>query len=76
MEYKISAHWDNEAQIWTATSDNIPGLCLESPSFDALVEKVKVAAPELLEMNNKVEKNSYFTVDFLVTRKDKVVVYG
>lgn len=51
MEYKISAHWDDEAQVWTATSDDIPGLCLESPSFDALVEKVKFAAPELLELN-------------------------
>lgn len=53
MEYKISAHWDDEAQVWTATSDDIPGLCLESPSFDALVEKVKFAASELLELNNK-----------------------
>lgn len=76
MEYKISAHWDDEAQAWTATSDDIPGLCLESPSFDALVEKVKFAAPELLELNNQNKQDSYFTVDFFATRKDKVAVYG
>lgn len=63
MEYKISAHWDDEAQVWTATSDDIPGLCLESPSFDALVEKVKFAAPELLELNTG-RRTQIFTSDF------------
>lgn len=76
MEYRISVHWDNDAQAWTATSDDIPGLCLESPSFDALVEKVKFAAPELLEMNKNATKESFFTVDFSATRKDKVVCCG
>ena len=51
MEYVVNFTWDNDADVWTATSNNIPGLVLESGSFDALVERVRFAIPELLELN-------------------------
>jgi hypothetical protein len=44
--------WDPEAAVWIAESDDVPGLVLESGSFDALVERVRFAVPELLELNN------------------------
>lgn len=52
-EYVVSMLWDEEASVWVATSDDIPGLVLESGSFDALVERVRFAAPELLNLNGK-----------------------
>ena len=52
MEYIITFTWDNEANVWIATSDDIPGLVLESGSFDALLERTRFAVPELLEMNS------------------------
>ena len=51
MELLIRLTWDPEAQVWTAESDDIPGLVLESGSFDALIERVRFAVPELLELN-------------------------
>ncbi len=51
MEYIIKLVWDDEAQVWIATSDDIPGLVLESGSFDALLERTRYAVPELLELN-------------------------
>ncbi len=51
MNYKIKFQWDNEAEVWIATSQDVPGLVLESGSFDALIERVKYAVPELIEMN-------------------------
>ena len=53
MEYNVTIRWDNEAAVWIATSEDIPGLVLESGSFDALIERVKTAAPELLALNNQ-----------------------
>jgi len=50
-EYKIKFLWDPEASVWIATSDDVPGLVLESGSFYLLVERVRYAVPELLEMN-------------------------
>lgn len=51
MKYNVKLTWDKEANVWVATSDDIPGLVLESNSYDALIEKVKIASPELLELN-------------------------
>ena len=51
MEYIINLTWDNDENVWIATSDDIPGLVLESGSFDALLERVRFAAPELHALN-------------------------
>ena len=51
MEYSVRFIWDPEAQVWIAESDDIPGLVLESGSIDALIERVRFAAPELLALN-------------------------
>jgi hypothetical protein len=50
MEYTIFLNWDDEARVWVSESEDIPGLVLESGSLDALVEKVKMAVPDLLEL--------------------------
>jgi len=51
LEYTIIFFWDDEASVWIAECEELPGLILESDSFDTLVEKVKKAVPELLELN-------------------------
>jgi hypothetical protein len=50
-EYVINLSWDEEAAVWIATGGDIPGLVLESGSLDALIERVRFAAPELLSLN-------------------------
>ena len=37
--------------MWVATSDDVPGLATESPTLDALVPKLRVMIPELLDAN-------------------------
>ena len=51
MEYTVDFRWDDEAGVWTAICDAIP-LALESNSFDALIEKVKICAAEILTLND------------------------
>lgn len=50
-EYKVDFIWDEEAGVWIAQNDEIP-LALESESLDELINRVKLAAPELIELNN------------------------
>ncbi|HKL85204.1 MAG TPA: DUF1902 domain-containing protein [Treponemataceae bacterium] len=52
MEYTIQTVWDEDAGVWIATSDSIPGLVLESGSLDVLMERVRHAVPELFALNN------------------------
>jgi len=56
MSYVIDVNWDETAGVWCAVCDNIP-LALESHSFDALIERVKITAYEILELNEKLDKN-------------------
>ena len=74
MSYRINLFWDDEAGVWVATSQDVPGLVLESGSFDALLERIKYAIPELIELNG--QKPSAFTVSFFAERNDRVALYG
>lgn len=51
MEWIISIVWDEEASVWIATNEKL-GLAMESNSFDLLIERVKNAVPELIELNH------------------------
>ena len=54
MNYIVEVNWDTEAGVWYAICDEIP-LALESNSFDALIERVKVTAHEILDMGERYE---------------------
>ena len=74
MEYKIKLIWDDEADVWVATSDDVPGLVLESGSYDALVERVRYTIPDLLELNS--QKAPSYNISFLSERHDRVYANG
>ena len=57
MSYNVDVNWDDDAGVWCAVCDSIP-LALESNSFDALIERVKVAAHEILALNGKASDNT------------------
>ena len=67
MEYVIRLQWDPEAEVWVALNDYIP-LALESDSLDQLVNKVKDAVPELLELND-LPKPKFLT--FFAERREE-----
>jgi hypothetical protein len=48
----VKAEWDSQALVWTATSDDVPGLVAESPSMEKLRPKVMLMIEELIELNN------------------------
>jgi len=50
----IRAEWDEEALVWVATSDDVPGLATEAVTMEDLIGKLKVMIPELLMANNTV----------------------
>ena len=72
MDYVITFTWDNEASVWIATSNDIPGLVLESGSFDALLERTRFAVPELLALNDS--EIQPFSLTFKSERHERVVL--
>ena len=59
-EYTIVLSFDDEAQKWYAQNDEIP-LILEDFSLDKLVHRVKLAVPEMLELNHLPKTNTYLS---------------
>ena len=55
-EYTVTIAFDNETQRWYAQNDDIP-IILEDDSVDKLIKRVKIAAPEMLEINNLPHKD-------------------
>lgn len=49
----IRAEWDPEAQVWVATSDDVPGLATEADTLEALSAKLELMVPELLDANGQ-----------------------
>ena len=43
--YCVHAQWDNEAKVWVATGDEVPGLATEADSAEALVQKFSTLIP-------------------------------
>jgi len=56
----VTAQWDDQAGVWIATSDDIPGLVTEAASLDGLLDRVLAVVPELLEDNaHHIEKTGH-----------------
>ena len=69
-EYDIHLMWDDEARVWIAHNDEIP-IVLENGSLDLLMEQVRLAVPEILELNGKEHEDVY--LEFTTKRRAKVI---
>lgn len=47
----VTANWDEEAAVWVAESDDVPGLATEAETREELISKLRVMIPELLQAN-------------------------
>ena len=52
--YSVTTSWDDEAQVWIATSDNIVGLATESETLEGLFSNLSEIVPELLLLNGQL----------------------
>ena len=52
----IRAEWDNDASIWSATSDDVLGLATEADSIDILLNKLSSMVPELMLLNKLTDQ--------------------
>jgi len=47
----VRVEWDDEARVWVATSDDVPGLATEEDTMEGLIKKLRNLIPELLDAN-------------------------
>ena len=61
----VTAQWDDEASVWVATSDDIPGLVTEAATLDDLLKRIIAVTPELLADNAQLIDGSAGIADLL-----------
>jgi predicted RNase H-like HicB family nuclease len=71
--YVIRAEWDEEAKVWVASSDDVPGLATEAESLEQLMERLRVIVPELLEANGLITDTAHdIPIELLAERKERL----
>jgi len=72
MKCIVKLIWSEEEKFWYSKSmDERFGLTLESGSIDALIERVKIAVPEMLEVTGYTGE---IDLSFQIERMDKIKV--
>jgi len=61
-DIKGEAVWDEEAQVWVASSDDVPGLIAEEDTMEHLMQKLKIVIPELLQANGLLNEPGAFDI--------------
>jgi len=54
-DINVEAFRDEEAQVWVASSDDVPGLVTEAETMEGLMQKLKIMIPELLFANGLLD---------------------
>lgn len=67
----IHALWSDDSKVWIATSDDVPGLCVQADSFDELVTISTDFVPDLLDLNHVVTQ-SPITLCFVMEYKKQL----
>ena len=49
--FLVRAGWDEDAGVWVATSEDVPGLVTEAETLEQIRAKVLIMLPELLAAN-------------------------
>ena len=65
----LEADWDEEARVWVADSDEVPGLTTEAEMVEALIAKLKPMIPGLLALNG-VPRQGEVAFEVLIRRFD------
>ena len=68
----VRTEWDNEAAVWVATSDDVPGLATEADTMERLISKLKVMIPELLELNGIQEDSDSQSFEIFSRRFESI----
>lgn len=58
----INAVWDDEAGVWIASSDDVPGLVVEADTWPRLLEEIGLVLPDMIKLNGLERDASEVTV--------------
>lgn len=76
MEYQVVIGRDRAAGVWFVRTTNIPGLALEDPSLDKLLEKLPAAISWVLNDPKMPDKPGEVPYEYLVVDREMAPAAG
>ncbi|MCK4278354.1 MAG: DUF1902 domain-containing protein [Desulfurellaceae bacterium] len=74
---RVKANWDEEAQVWVATSDDVSGLATEAETLEQLIKKLQIIIPELLYVNGLINEDEQGEIPFhLLSERTETIKFG
>lgn len=73
MELNADIIWDEEAKVYVITNDEL-GIALEGGSIDALMQRFKYAAMEMMSLNKQDQQQMERRVVFSMQKTE--AIYG
>ncbi|MBC1240495.1 MULTISPECIES: DUF1902 domain-containing protein [Nostoc] len=74
ITFKVQAFWDKDAEVWVATSSDVPGLATEASSIEILTEKLRVMIPELVVLNGIIPSDYVGSITFeLISHRQELI---
>jgi predicted RNase H-like HicB family nuclease len=72
--YKVDAFWDETANVWVATSEDVAGLATEAETIELLTAKLRVMITELLTLNEVINTNQNTEIKWeLITHRQELI---
>jgi hypothetical protein len=69
--FTIQVHWDADAHVWWAESEDVPGLVAESETLETIVQDIRATVPELLRLNRPAF-NGPVSLNFVADRSEEL----
>jgi len=69
----VRATWDDEAHVWVATSEDVPGLVAEAETMEVLRDKVLIMVSELLHLSGGAFELAEIPVHNLAEQTTRIV---
>lgn len=76
QRFVVRAIWDDEAGVWSASSDDVRGLAIEAGSIDGVAAKAGDAILDLIEANGDFPDVTSFNVEVHAEAPEKVLVHA
>ena len=76
QRFVVGAIWDNEAGVWSASSEDVRGLAIEADDLDALARKAGAAILDLIEANGDFPDVTSFNVEVRAEAPERVLVHA
>ena len=71
---KVQAFWDKDAEVWVATSEDLPGLVTEAETIEILTQKLRVMIPEIILLNRIVPSDYVGSITFeLISHRQELI---